>query len=358
MDIHLATVDYERWLTRYTPLVQADLDLKHRQMSADLFSFLRATYYRWVQLWPETCAALAEAPVVVAVGDLHVANFGTWRDREGRLCWGINDFDVAHILPYTHDLTRLATSALLAIQQKSLRIDPASACSTILKGYTEVIEGGGKAFVLAEQHGWLRDIAIRNLKKPQVFWPKMDALPDITEPLPITARDALENAMPLPGMPYRVTHRIAGSGSLGLPRYVALAEFEDGRVAREAKAMVPSPEYWANAPHQPVEYLYEAIMHASIRAHDPFTQTHGQWVVRRLAPDCIRVELTALPDMEGEAKLLHAMGKETANVHRGSQQAIPAIHQDLTQRSPDWLYYAAAAMTDVVKQDWEQWQRA
>jgi len=30
---------------------------------------------------------------VLAVGDLHVENFGTWRDAEGRLIWGVNDFD-------------------------------------------------------------------------------------------------------------------------------------------------------------------------------------------------------------------------------------------------------------------------
>ena len=31
----------------------------------------------------------------LSVGDLHVENFGTWRDSEGRLIWGINDFDEA-----------------------------------------------------------------------------------------------------------------------------------------------------------------------------------------------------------------------------------------------------------------------
>jgi uncharacterized protein DUF2252 len=36
---------------------------------------------------------VARAPQVLAVGDLHVGCFGTWRDREGRLCWGIDDFD-------------------------------------------------------------------------------------------------------------------------------------------------------------------------------------------------------------------------------------------------------------------------
>jgi uncharacterized protein (DUF2252 family) len=59
------------------------------------FSFLRAAFYRWLQVFPETCPDLAEAPVLLAVGDLHIENFGTWRDVDGRLVWGVNDFDEA-----------------------------------------------------------------------------------------------------------------------------------------------------------------------------------------------------------------------------------------------------------------------
>ena len=52
MDIREASVTYERWLAQQLPVVRGDLDLKHRLMTADLFSFFRATFYRWAQLWP------------------------------------------------------------------------------------------------------------------------------------------------------------------------------------------------------------------------------------------------------------------------------------------------------------------
>jgi uncharacterized protein (DUF2252 family) len=35
-------------------------------------------------------------------------------DIEGRLCWGVDDFDESYPLPYTKDLVRLATSAKIA----------------------------------------------------------------------------------------------------------------------------------------------------------------------------------------------------------------------------------------------------
>jgi hypothetical protein len=43
VDIGEATQSYERWLAERVPLVRRDLDLKHRLMSEDVFSFLRAT---------------------------------------------------------------------------------------------------------------------------------------------------------------------------------------------------------------------------------------------------------------------------------------------------------------------------
>ena len=87
-----ATVDYEQWLREQVPVVEADLLLKHRDMAGSLFAFLRATFYRWSQLWKEVCADLADAPRLLGVGDLHVENFGTWRDAEGRLVWGCERF--------------------------------------------------------------------------------------------------------------------------------------------------------------------------------------------------------------------------------------------------------------------------
>ena len=101
MDIAKATRKYEAWLADHIPLVKTDLALKHQYMRDHPFLFLRATFYRWAQRWPKVCRSLVTAPPVLAVADLHIENFGTWRDREGRLIWGVNDFDEVFTLPYT-----------------------------------------------------------------------------------------------------------------------------------------------------------------------------------------------------------------------------------------------------------------
>src|ERR1039458_9088128 len=144
MKIGKATARYEAWLARHLRLLEADLHLKHQQMRLAPFPFMRATYYRWAQTWAEVSGDAARAPRVLAVGDLHVENFGTWRDIEGRLIWGINDFDEVWRLPYTNDLIRLAASALLA----EMGCDAKAGIDAILKGYGEALEAGGRPFVL------------------------------------------------------------------------------------------------------------------------------------------------------------------------------------------------------------------
>src|SRR5262245_9911391 len=62
MNCKKATKSYEDWLAKHTRTIEADLLLKHQQMSADVFSFMRATFYRWVELCAEQCADLAKAP--------------------------------------------------------------------------------------------------------------------------------------------------------------------------------------------------------------------------------------------------------------------------------------------------------
>ncbi|HEX2647971.1 MAG TPA: DUF2252 family protein, partial [Candidatus Dormibacteraeota bacterium] len=69
-----ATRSFERWLGDRQRLRRDDLEFKHQQMAADAFSFLRATFYRWAELWSEELPELGDAPRVLAVGDLHVEN--------------------------------------------------------------------------------------------------------------------------------------------------------------------------------------------------------------------------------------------------------------------------------------------
>jgi hypothetical protein len=350
MRIQQATAQYEAWLGKRLKLIPKDLNLKHAQMRSSPFPFLRATYYRWAQIWADLCAGAAGAPKVLAVGDLHVENFGTWRDIEGRLIWGINDFDEVWPLPYTNDLIRLATSALLARMNCGAR----PGLAAILQGYADALEVGGQPFVLAEHHHVLRHMATARLHDPEPFWEKLQGLRECASPS--GARKAIERLMPERSLRWRITHRIAGLGSLGRQRYVALAEWHGGSVAREAKALAPSACVWAENGKGPAPIRYQEILDRSVRCRDPFVRVRKRWIVRRLAPDCSRIELSALPKERDEIRLLHAMGFETANIHLGS--AKPRVLRDhLTACPRDWLFDAARIMEEAVLADFQEYAK-
>src|SRR2546428_7346008 len=234
-----ATARYEAWLAERILLVKADLEHKHRTMSAGIFPFLRATFYRWAARWRAVAGDVAVAPTVLAVGDLHVENFGTWRDAEGRLVWGVNDFDEAWPVPYTNDLLRLATSALIAREYHDLRIDGKEAVEAILEGYREALEQGGHAFVLAEHHTALREMAVYRLHDPETFWDKLESLPTVKPPVPKGVLASLRRALPEGDLKVRIVHRVAGLGSLGRQRFVALAVWRGGGGARGSQALPP-----------------------------------------------------------------------------------------------------------------------
>ena len=351
-----ATRDYEAWLARQVQVVRADLLAKHKLMAEGGFSFLRATFYRWAQLFPVLCPKLAGARKVLGVGDLHVENYGTWRDTEGRLVWGINDFDEACPLPYTNDLVRLTTSAWLAIEADDLALGRGAACRVILEGYAAGLKDGGRAVVLSEHNRWLRDAVTGRLRDPTTFWQKLAAQPVVRD-VPTEVRSLLEAALPEPRLELRILHRQSGLGSRGRPRFTAVAEWRGGKVAREAKALLPSAWLWAAGAADDTRIYYDECVRRAVRAYDPFLRMHGTLILRRLSPHCSRIELRQMPRWRDEQKLLWTMGYELANVHLGTRGASMQIRADLRRRKPKWLRQSAETMTDATLTEWKEWKR-
>jgi len=358
MNFVKSTQTYESWIRTQLEIVPADLKQKHTLMAAEAFPFLRATFYRWCQLWPEVCAELKDAPETLAVGDLHVENFGTWRDEEARLVWGINDFDEVATMPFAIDLVRLAASSHFAIKAGHLNLDHKDACQAITDGYKAGLEAGGMPWVLGEKHAWLSQLV--DLRDPVAFWAKLDALKDYEGKVPKEALRGIDQLMPGKKPKLRIAHRVAGLGSLGRQRFVAIADFQGARVCREAKALAPSAWVWSTGQLKKGRQVssgirYQDALDTSVRAVDPFVHLRDKWIVRRLAPDCTRVELAAVPKDRDKNKLLHAMGFETANLHVGAGAAKPILKY-LTKLDRNWLHIAASNMVKATMADWDEWR--
>jgi hypothetical protein len=185
----------------------------------------------------------------------------------------------------------------------------------------------------------------------------MDALPTLKGDVPISAIDALEHVMPARDISFRLARRVAGLGSLGHARYVAIADFRGGRIAREAKALISSACYWAKDYEGPPDILYQTIISRAVRCMDPFVQLRGRWIVRRLSPHCSRIELASLRAPGKEMRLLRAMGWETANIHLGTKTARKLILAHMQKQKGRWLHEATLEMSKIVREDWKGWRK-
>jgi hypothetical protein len=348
--IRQSVTAYETWMRAQlgADLVEVGLDKKHKLMKADRFSFLRGTYWRWAETILDICPELKSAPQLLAIGDTHLENFGTWRDEEGRLVWGANDFDEAAVMPYALDLVRLATSAILARSEDSPT--PRVVADSILAGYRRGLREPSPV-ILERDYKWLRNVVLLSNAERKAFWEKYRNLPPANAPVGARYLKALQKALPDPSSVFEPKPRLAGTGSLGRPRFVAYAEWRGGPVLREVKALLQSG--WA-LKHDPSNKTIRTRIIAGGRARslDPRYQVDGNLLVRRLSPNSRKIEVEGDADVLLSPDMLDLMGFEIANCHANDASLIPGILADLDARSPDWLRMAAktAAMAVTTEQ--------
>ncbi len=354
MTIVDSTKAYERRLRTQLDgeIVVEDLRRKHEKMAEAPFAFLRATYWRWAETILQVCPSLAGAPPVLAVGDIHLENFGTWRDIEGRLVWGANDFDEAAEMPYVIDLLRLGVSAALGYPDADPEVH---ICAPILKGYARGL-ADPHAIVLDQDYAWLRKRTVVSNKERREFWEKIEALTPPKTPPPKRYIEVLRKALPDPKIKMLVSRRAAGAGSLGRPRWVGAGEWNGGRVVREAKAIVPPAWTLVGGRGAKAIRCYE-IATGRYRAPDPWYSVSGDIVVRRLSPNNRKIEADKQPSELTSAKMLRAMGRDLAAIHLGIADRRAAIENDLGKRKRNWLVAAGERAAEFVRRDHGEWKR-
>jgi uncharacterized protein (DUF2252 family) len=123
----------------FAPLMDADpqaFRVKFRKMAADPFAFYRGTaclFYNDVTRMRDRWADEQTSAIWIH-GDLHVQNFGTYMNSDGRLVFDVNDFDEAYIGHFSWDLRRFAASLALMGRQKAL---PEAAVRELIATYLE-----------------------------------------------------------------------------------------------------------------------------------------------------------------------------------------------------------------------------
>jgi hypothetical protein len=344
-DIVAVTDEYEAWLRTRITVDEADLTAKHSELASTPLRFLRGTYYYWLTRMPVLAPTLTAAPAVPLVGDLHAENFGTWLDSHGVSRWGVNDLDELGRGPYPIDLVRLATSCVLS---PHVAVDSADICDLLLEVWRTAAPGHAV---------------------------KLDDAPHLAHVLPATATDrkyfqalaggAQVDASAIPPQVTTATaasvdapwqpswhHRTAGTGSLGHPRYAAVDVA--AAIAREVKLLGPPSAEWAHlANWHDDPALYDEVEHA-LHGPSPASRVSG-WQLRRLAPDVVRIEISALNPHETE-RVLRSMAQSVADLHGVDAAALATARADEADRPKHWLRDAVTALTEDTTAAYHDWR--
>jgi uncharacterized protein (DUF2252 family) len=221
------------------------LQLKYQKMRNDTFAFFRGTCHLFYEDWPQE-TILNSAPAVWVCGDLHLENFGSYKGDNRLVYFDINDFDEAVLAPCTWDLVRFLTS--IFIGTRSLEVSESDAlalCQCFLETYRQTLTKGQVQTLERETaKGMVKDLLMSLRQRDRKSF--LDERTDLTKNqrrLKIDNKRTMAIAQPIrenitnlietwgAQQPepkffkvWDVAHRIAGTSSLGLERYVVLVE--------------------------------------------------------------------------------------------------------------------------------------
>jgi len=366
-------------------------------MRADVFAFFRGTCHLFYEDWPRA-SALNEAPPVWVCGDLHLENFGSYKGDNRLVYFDISDFDEAALAPCTWDLARLLTSILLSSAALGVKqADALALCKSFLDAYT-VSLARGQARVTEQETavGLVKELLIGlRQRRRKDFLNERTKLAGRQRRLRVDQKRTLKvapeqkkkvkkvikswaAAQPDPGFfkLLDVAHRVAGTGSLGVERYVLLVAGKgspDDNYLLDFKAQpgsalqpylqLPQPPWESQAARvvaiqERVQGTPPALL-AAVRFED------HDFVLRELQPYQDRVSLKQWDGrLSRLVKLLRTMGEITAwdQLRSGGRQGS-AIADDLIAfaQARSWrreLLAYARTYCEQVEKDYREFVEA
>ncbi len=345
------------------------LKMKLDAMLADPFTFLRGTCHLFYEDWHASLNAL-NSPPVWACGDLHLENFGTYKADNGLVYFDLNDFDECALAPCLWELTRLLTSLIVA--SGSLKLKEAQTnqmVDSMLTRYSQILASGKPKWVERKTADGLIKTLLTDLSKrsQKDFVASRTKLRDGDLKLFIDGKRTLKldkvnkdaalsmfkSCMLVSSKsdyfyPLDIARRVAGTGSLGVERYVALI-VGDGGKNNHRLIDIKAINKGALSPYlslkQP-QWNSESVRVANIQSHAQATspallksaEYNGQsYLIKELQPTQDRLDLSRWDgDLKKLAYIFETMAEIVAWSHLRNAGYLQATsREDLMQFALD-----------------------
>jgi len=374
------------------------LAMKLARMRLSPFIFLRGTCHRFYARLPRV-DLLSKAPLAWICGDAHLENFGTYKGDNRLAYFDINDFDESALAPVSLDLLRFLCSILLAGDSvRATANESILLCHEFIEAYGATLESGKACWIERETaQGLVRCLLdeVRDRRRPEFLdrrthckGRQRQIVCDGKHALPVTLAqrgqvtrliDKIAASEPDPAFfeVLDVARRIAGTGSLGVDRFIILVRGKgspDGNYLLDLKQALPSEaQRWSKAA-QPawsseadrVVSLQRRMQAVPMAFLNAISWERDSYILRGLQPNEDRVALgvegTALKSIKGA---INVMGRVMASAHlrssgrQGSDIADRLVGYGASRAQwRESLVEMAQSYSDDVESDWRAYAKA
>ena len=359
---------------------------KYAKMRKNAFVFFRGTCHLFYRDFPVN-SSLNSAPVTWICGDLHLENFGTYKGDNRQIYFGINDFDEGALAPFTWDIARLLTSIFLSVDSLSLdRSSGQPLVKIFLNSYTDTLSTGRIAAIIEDNtHGivadLLKDIQLRKrsallnertklIKSNRQLKFDTEKILKVSRQRQERVTQAIYNWAKTQINPdffevLDIGFRLAGTGSLGVDRYLLLVAGKDSpdrnylldfkqqlNSSLQPYLFTEQPQ-WINQATR-VMKVQQLVQPAPPAVLAAIEFNGNSYLLRELQPTQDKIELKAGKiSLEQLEELIKTIAQATALAHlNGSGKLGAATTQDLIDfgQSSDWQEQVSNYAINYVSQ--------
>jgi uncharacterized protein (DUF2252 family) len=368
------------------------LPRKYASLRKNAFTFFRGTCHLFYHDLHDNLTR-SVAPSVWICGDLHLENFGTYKGDDRQIYFGINDFDEGGLAACTWDVARLVTSIFVAIT--SLDIDLSAGrtlAQSYLNSYAQALTTGRiRAIVADNAHGLVEDLLIGLQQRKRISL--LDARTELIKGRRYLRFDR-EKVLKIDKQLYRhiaetihnwadtqanpeffevldIGFRLAGTGSLGLDRYLILVngkgladrnyllDFKQQPISTLQPYFTKIQPQWANQATR-VLRIQQLVQSAPPALAAAIEFDRRSYFLRELQPTQDKIDLKATKFSLAQLdRLIDTMALVTASAHlHGSGKSGAAIADELMAfgNSLEWqqeLLSYASEYAQQVQQDYQ-----
>jgi uncharacterized protein (DUF2252 family) len=337
------------------------LKVKYKRMSESAFRFFRGTCHLFYEDLGKS-NSFPSSPTCWITGDLHIENFGSYKGDNGLVYFDVNDFNEAVLAPVTWEIARMTTSIFVAFDDLQIgHRETEEMVSLFLKTYSSILAVGKPKYIEAKiARGIVKDflqrISERTLgelldgrisKKGKELRLCIDGErhlkleSELKDKLRDFSDEWIRNNHPK----YRcldIAFRIAGTGSVGVKRYVFLLkhlEKEKNYLMVDMKQATPSSLEKFSPVKQP-RWLNEGERMVSVQQYMqnvcPALLTfvsfdREPFLIKKLQPSEDRVNFRLLKKREKDiSQVIKEMATLAASAHlRGAARKGAATPDEL-----------------------------